>query len=95
MKKALLFSAVAVLVLFSCAACRNNCPSAEPNATCKTGKNGPDSAVPFEYQGHKYIIFHSYGGFTATSYSCAVVHDPNCPCHQENDDASKKEIINY
>lgn len=83
MKKALLFSAVAVLVLLSCAACRKNCTCTEKNVTCKTGKQGPDNAVPFEYKGHKYIIFHSYGGVAATSYSCAVVHDPNCPCHQQ------------
>ena len=86
MKKALLFSAVAVLVLLSCAACcKKGCQRTEPNVTCKTGKQGPDSAVPFEYKGHKYIIFHSYGGVAATSYSCAVVHDPNCPCNQEDE----------
>ena len=88
MKKALLFSAVAVLV-FLCAACScgsNIRPRPAPNATCETGKSGPYSAVPFEYQGHKYIIFHSYGGYAAQSYSCAVVHDPDCPCHQEEDE---------
>lgn len=84
MKRAFLFSAVAVLVLLSCVACgSNNRPV--PNGTCKTGNFGPDCAVPFEYQGHKYIIFHSYGGYSANSYSCAVVHDPDCPCHQEKD----------
>lgn len=84
MKRAFLFSAVAVLVLLSCAACSgNNCPRPAPNRTCHTGGKGPNSAVPFEYQGHKYIIFHSYGGVAATSYSCAVVHDPDCPCHQQ------------
>lgn len=28
----------------------------------------------FEYDGHKYIQF---GG----GYSQSIVHDPNCPCH--------------
>ena len=89
MKKAFVFSAVTVLVLLSCVACGYNKCTA-PNGTCLTGKRGPKSAVPFEYQGHKYIIFHSYGGYVASSYSCAVVHDPDCPCHQKKDDASKK-----
>lgn len=41
----------------------------------------------FEYNGHKYIMFKS--GESRNGF----VHDPDCPCHEQN--GNKQETSDY
>ena len=69
MKRFLPLLVLAIIAMSSCA----------PNS----GHRTPDSISPVEYNGHKYIMFERYGGLAATSYSLAVLHDPDCACNPE------------
>ena len=34
----------------------------------------------FNYKGHQYIMYRETSGYNGY---CAMVHDPNCPCHKQ------------
>ena len=71
MKKAIIL-ALFFICLVSCG-WRNN------RVTTEKRLNNIDCATRFEYDGHKYIMFYQYGN---TNYhNNGVVHDPDCPCH--------------
>ena len=74
MKRFLPLLVLAIIAMSSC-----TLASSAPNA----GHRTPDSISPVEYNGHKYIMFERYGGIAATSYSLAVLHDPDCACNPE------------
>ena len=72
MKKTIIL-ALSFICLVSCG-WRNN------RVTTEKRLNNIDCATRFEYDGHKYIMFYQYGNTNYKNKS-GVVHDPDCPCH--------------
>ena len=71
-----------IMILVLTCICLISCGSRHNRETKEKKLSNIDYAERFEYDGHKYIIFHQLGSTNYTNRN-GVVHDPDCPCHQK------------
>jgi len=68
-----------IILVLTCI-CLVSCGWRNNRETDVRNLNNIDFAERFEYDGHKYIMFHQFGSTNYTNRN-GVVHDPDCPCH--------------
>lgn len=70
-----------LLLLALCAIMLTGCEKSEQGLESSTGLFHEEITTT-EYNGHRFILYKGYerGGIT---------HDPNCPCHQKEDNHVK------